>query len=185
MSTDTQTTDQPQIVSAAALRAQARPYITNPATGNTYHARRVTMADLVLAGSLPEEYVALMEAADAGEAARAAGVEKTVDDLSVREALKATKAGAMEMRIYVMAALISPKVVDDPKGDDEIEYTDLPESDRTFIYRWAKGMADSAPVELNGGGVTTAGQLENFPAGERPLEPAGARGADESVGAAG
>jgi hypothetical protein len=51
-------------IQAAALREQARPLVTNPATGNTYQVRRLAMSDLILAGALPEEYTQLLDQVD-------------------------------------------------------------------------------------------------------------------------
>src|SRR5947209_9071391 len=74
-------------VTGEALRAKARPWITNPETGNSYRVRKPTIATLIKSGVLPENYVGQMldEAAKSGDIEPAEERERPLTDKEILE----------------------------------------------------------------------------------------------------
>jgi hypothetical protein len=169
MNEQTQETNQP--TSAAALRAAARPFITNPDTGNTYQVRRPTLASLIKANVMPENF---FSRALERVAKKDFDGELTDQDLLHSDEVK---------RLVVTHCLFKPRVVDvvtDADADDVIEYEDIPGSDRAYIHAWFQGTLESSTVETTSGEVTQT-ELDTFSPVERSGEPVGA--GENSAGA--
>ena len=148
-----------QVVSGAALRAKARPFITNPETGNTYQVKRPSLTAMIKSGVLPENFVAKSLTSLARREEDDA--ELTDRDILNSEAVR---------RATVTYALLNPRVVENAQAEDEVEYDDIPTADRDYIHAWVDGTLESATVET-GDGEVTQGELATFPPVERQGEP--------------
>lgn len=65
----------------------------------------------------------------------------------------------------VLDTVVSPKLVANPKGPDEIGPKDMPLSDFWFLFSWALNLAREVPVQLTQG-ETTVDAVETFPTGQ-------------------
>lgn len=151
-----------QPTSGAALRAKARPFITNPDTGNTYQVRKPTITDMIKVGVLPENFIA--KSITAVAQGNIPSGELTDEDLKNTEAVR---------RVAVTCAINGGgklRVVEHAEADDEIEYEDILLSDREYIHKWTKGETEGATVETKDGEVTQL-ELDNFSSLERQGEP--------------
>lgn len=162
-------TDQP--TSAASLREKARPLIINPATGNTYRVRRPTLASLIKAKVMPENFFAKsME--------RVAKKDFGESGLTDEDLLRSDEV----TRMIVTLCLLSPRVVDEVKDgdDDAVEYEDIPPEDRNFIHAWYRGALEASTVETQSGEVAQS-ELDTFSPVEQSSQPA--RTSEDRAGA--
>jgi hypothetical protein len=157
-----------EVVSGKALREQSRNYVTNPETGNTYLMRKPLMSDLIKANVLPENFVA-QTLVNLGREAQG-NAELTDRDLLESEGVQ---------RALVTASMMLPKIVETAIEEDEIEYKDIPASDRNYLFRWCTGKLPAREVETEGGEPVTISQLETFPAEQSGGEPQGSGDNDE------
>jgi hypothetical protein len=173
-------------ISGAALMAKATELITNPETGNTYRVRRADWADLIEVDDIPENFVgeALIriynrEAEAIAQARADADTEveppAEVEPQPVRDEVLRDR--EIMRRAWVTASLVSPRVVKEPKADDEVTYKAIPLSDRIFIDNWARRRAVDATVKTdNGAREVKVSDLRNFPAESEHGGGAGAGG---------
>jgi hypothetical protein len=171
-------TTEPKTTSAASLRDQSRHFVTTEPLKNIYLVRRPSPEALITEGELPEELIAAMftvrqmaskpESDDEADAQPA--TEEIADPSPPTRADLLAEAAAH--RAVVTAALIRPRVVKrEAQNANEIEYEDIPITDRTYLYLWIVGKIKDAAVATENGG-TTAGALANFSTEEQPSERA-------------
>lgn len=159
-----------QTVSGKKLREQARQYVTCPDTGNTYLMRRPMMADFVKVGGLPENFIAQTVVSVGRDAS--SGGELTDKDLVDAETLQ---------RVLLTASMMMPRIVENALEDDEVEYRDIPQSDRNYLFAWCNSSLPETKIQTEGGEVTV-GDLETFPARQRAEKPASAGDNSEAQG---
>lgn len=171
-----QTASEPQVTSAAALRAKRRETITNPATGNTYIARRASAETMIKSGILPADFFF--------EQAKLVTEDETADDATASDDLTPERLAGFKdknlvrveeiTRAIVSTSLLSPRVVahvEDENDPNVIEYEDIPLEDRRYIRDWYDYRLDEQKINLEGGAEVTRQEVANFPACERPSKP--------------
>lgn len=97
-------------------------------SGVTYELCRPNLQAYLMSGQIPTSLLEKMLESEG----------KTPDviaaDLEPADAIAAMKF----MGTIVKQALVTPKIVSEPKADDEITFADLPDEDIIFIFQWAK-----------------------------------------------
>lgn len=156
-----------EVTSGAELRKKSRHLVKCPETGNVYLMRKPTITDLINSGVLPENFVAktLESAAKPEDEHEEAQEEKrtlTDQDILRSEASK---------RAMITAGMLMPRIVENAVEDDEIEYLDIPATDRAHLAQWTRGELPEMKVETTDGQNVTVGAVENFPAEGQSDEP--------------
>jgi hypothetical protein len=146
-------------ISGKALRDKSRQYVTCPETQNTYLMRRPLMSDLIRANILPENYVA--------ETLQNLGREVAKNTLTDKDLLE----GEATQEALVTASMLEPRIVKEAEGDDEIEFRDIPASDRLYLFNWCTGRLPEVAIDGEGGESVTVGELDNFSSTEAGGEP--------------
>jgi hypothetical protein len=141
---------------AKRLSTQKAEWVTNPDTGEKFQLRKVGTMAPMLAGFLPNALTT-----DAINAWKEKGVEvedgpKTLTPEVIEEGQKDLKL----MAKVIAEACVCPKIVAHATKDDEIEMSDLDDSDVLFIFRWASGQVGGIGV---GGQVMSVTNLKSLP----------------------
>ncbi len=115
----------------AAWRAQsnATAITTLPLSGLAVEVGRVHLDALLLAGQIPDLLTPVVVDMLWSTIGQGEGKEKEIEG---------TKQFFELVNIVVKAALVSPRVVDNPTQDDEIAITDIDFGDRLIIYSLAR-----------------------------------------------
>lgn len=167
--------DEIEITTGAALRKQSRHKVTCPETGNVYLMRRPNLTDAITSGVLPENFVSqtMLE------------LSKQNDNESENETKPFTDATILHsekmMMWLITASMLSPKIVAQAVTDEEIEFYDIPPTDRQHLYLWAKGEIPEVPLATQTGEVTV-GAVESFPDEEGSGESVGVQLGSEGSG---
>lgn len=144
-------------ITGDALRERSRPLLTCPATRNVYRVRMPDLEDVIAVGVLPDNFTA--KALNGLRKSEGPPRELTDRDLLDVEILK---------RATVTAALLEPRVSENPSDSSEVAFKDIPPEDRDYIHLWATRQLPTTPVDLASGGLTSVAALENFsPEGQR------------------
>lgn len=161
-----------QIVTGSVLRKQSRHVVTCPETDNAYLMRRPNISHLINSNVLPQNFVAktlLM----LGKEASQESAELTDKDLLNSEAV---------MQAMLTASMMKPQIVEHAEADDEVEFYDIPATDRAYLFLWAKGELPEVPLETVDGTGTTVGAVETFPSTEERGKPSGLSTDGEQAG---
>lgn len=128
-------------------------WATNPETGESFFLRRVDLFAEVLEGYLPSNLTA-----DAVMAWRETGVggDSPLPEISKEDGEK----NLARMARIIQESCVLPKIVLEPKGDDEIALKELDGKDAIFISRWATGQIGNVEV---GGKVMDMTKLKSVP----------------------
>jgi hypothetical protein len=154
-----------QATSGKALRDKSRQFVECPETKNVYLMRRPLMSDLINANVLPENFVS--------QTLVNLGRETPQKDTSLTD--KDLLEGEASQRALITASMLEPRIVEQAEADDEIEYRDLPASDREHLFAWCTGRLPALEVPTEGGQSTTVEALEKF-SSERPREESAGTG---------
>lgn len=121
---------EPRITSGAAWRKpwEEGELVQFPESGNVARLRPVGLVDLWQLGKIPDHLTAIVvELLTAQQLSPERAIEKAAENLK----------GITDLYVIVCrAAFISPKVVDDPAGDDEIAFHHIIQADREFLLAW-------------------------------------------------
>lgn len=148
----------PPVTSASAWRAQATyQYAADPGvpytfkcSGKTAMLRRPDLQPYILGGKMP---AVLMEAALGGRGQVENQDAKIVADNMPPEELRKM----IEFtRSAIIKAFATPRIVDDPKAEDEISFIDLSEAEIMECLEWIINGAEDVPVDAEGGAVSMA-----------------------------
>ncbi len=124
---------EPKPTSAAEWRkAREEGYVVTLPSGHVARLRPVALDVLIISGKLPDLLTPL--------AAKSLWIETDGEEIA-NEAEKA-KGYAELINIIVPAAMVEPRVVDDPTGDDEISLEDIDFADKAAIYQLATQPAE-------------------------------------------
>ncbi len=94
-------------------------------TGMTVVLRQVSLQALMLRGDIPDSLTGLM-------------AEMILGKIDTTDPLR-TARGAIDLNFKLcQEALVSPRIVEKPTGDDEISFDDLTEQEVNFIVAWAQ-----------------------------------------------
>lgn len=145
--------------------AEPTTMLTLP-SGFVIEVRRPALTTWLISGRLPEKFLSeAMSVARQAESeddsvpfadSRAKGLMKDLGDKEMLEMVAF-------MRDFVTAAVVHPRIVVDAPADsaDEIDPSRIPEADFYFIFAWASGQTDDAPVATTKGNMTVGG-VSNF-----------------------
>jgi len=157
-------------------------WFTNPDTGERFLIRPRGAMAFVVAGQMQH---VLTDDAVNGWQKNGLELPKADDDEENEEQSEAENLKKLieqgEQHARVMARVIHescviPKIVLKPKKPDEIEITDLEESDMFFIFRVATGQQGNLSVPLKGGESTTVADLKSVSRKSRKRSGTIARG---------
>lgn len=144
----------------AQRQAKVEPqWYTNPETEEKFFIRRIGGMAYAMAGELPRGLTA-----EAVEGWKEEGVEVQTSQGKVMVGPREVSEGRRNLQMMgriIVDALVIPKVVENPAGDDEITLADLDDSDALFIVRIATGQVGSVP--LQGGQVMNMAGLKSVP----------------------
>lgn len=110
-------------------------------SGAVFTMRRPPLQVWVAAGKIPQSFLVKARAASNTAAA--------VETLSDEEAFAAIKF----IRDAIQYACVSPRLVLDGKGDDELDPADLDPEDFQFLSKWVMTGSPGVPVATEGGEV--------------------------------
>lgn len=108
-------------------RAHREGYVLTLPSGNVVRMRPVALDVLIVSGRIPDFLTAV--------AAKSLWTETSGEEIASRDEL--AKGFAELVNIIVPAALLEPKVVEDPQGDDEVSLEDIDFQDKVSIFQLA------------------------------------------------
>lgn len=121
-------------VSGAALRAvREQGVLQELPSGIVVRMRPVKPAHLLRLGKIPDVLTPLVLKVLYGQAQQ----RDFNDFLSLREQRDEALAVVESVRVVCTAALVEPRIVDDPQADDEIHIDDLDAADQAWIFNLA------------------------------------------------
>jgi hypothetical protein len=151
-------------------------WFTNPETGEKFFIRPRGAMAFVVAGQM--QHVLTDDAVDGWqqnglEITKPEGDEENEeneeneDQTEAENLKKLIEQGNRQARIMarvIHESCVIPRIVLDPKQPDELNVSDLEQSDMFFIFRVATGQQAGQPVELQGGESMKLQELKRVPA---------------------
>jgi hypothetical protein len=167
------------VTSGAELRKKSRELVKCPETGNVYLMRKPTITDLIVSGALPENFVAKTLEAVGKTAEEEESEAQETRSLTDQDILRSEAS----KRAMITAGMLLPRIVENAVEDDEIEYKDIPASDRAHLAKWTRNELPEQNVETSNGQVLTVGAVETFPPAGQSDESSGSGNNGVEVGA--
>lgn len=104
--------------------------ITIPSTGRTVRMRVVKTANLLRLGKIPDPLAELVIKTLYGQMTR----EQYANFFELAERKEHAADMLESLRVVCTAALVHPRIVDVPEGDDEIHIDDLEDGEQRYIF---------------------------------------------------
>lgn len=162
--------DDMSVTSAAEFRRMREQgeVITLPITNRRVRMRTVKPAELLRLGKIPDPLTELVMKVLFGPLSQ----DEYNAFFSLSERADHALAVTESLRVVCTAALLEPRIVDDPQAEDEIHIDDLEDIEQRFIF----DLAMMAASELSRFRTRQAADVGPVPEGEgdkQPAEPVG------------